>query len=67
MAGTAGVSWLIADYLHLPLDVWAGATRFGKGRLPPAARRQKIFPLSDTDPAWPRWSALRPVPSCRPS
>jgi len=21
MAGTAGVSWLIADFLHLPLDV----------------------------------------------
>ena len=21
MAGTAGVAWLIADYLHLPLDV----------------------------------------------
>ncbi len=21
MAGTAGVSWLIADFLHLPLDI----------------------------------------------
>jgi len=44
MAGTAGASWLIADFLHLPLDVWAGANGFGKGRFPAGCGLPKIFP-----------------------
>ena len=48
MSGTAGVSWLIADYLHLPLEVCAGETEFGKSRpvLPQACASRRPAALN---------------------